>query len=137
MDAVSWAPLTEPLSRSRLALVTTGGVHLKRQVPFDIAGGGGYDWSYREIPFDTPSGELMVTHGHYDHAHVDQDINFMLPLDRVRELVAEGVIGELAPHCFSFCGYIKKPEALAATTAMEVAAQLKADAVDAVLLTPA
>ena len=136
MDNVPWTPLGKPLSQCRLALVTTGGVHLKNQVPFDITNEGD-DWSYREIPSSTSRGELMVTHNHYDHAHVDQDINFMLPLDRFRELVTEGVIGELAPRCFSFDGYIQNPLALAATTAKEVAAQLKSDSVDAVFLTPA
>ena len=61
----------------------------------------------------------------------------MLPLDRVRELAAERIIGGLRPRCFTFYGYLRDPAALAATTAKEVAEHLKADAVDAVFLTPA
>ncbi|MBI2887642.1 MAG: hypothetical protein HYY02_10590 [Chloroflexi bacterium] len=135
-EAVLWTPLTKPLRQCRVALVTTGGVHLKSQKPFDVTNDG-YDWSYREVPSTTPTDELMVTHNHYNHAHVDQDINFMLPMDRFRELVQEGTVGELGPRCFSFSGYIQDPQALAATTAKEVAALLKADAVDAAFLTPA
>ncbi|HLE80012.1 MAG TPA: glycine/sarcosine/betaine reductase selenoprotein B family protein [Dehalococcoidia bacterium] len=131
-----WAPLSRPLSQCRMALVTTGGVHRRDQQPFDIANDG-YDWSYREIASDTLASQLMVTHNHYDHTHVDQDINFMLPLDRFRELVSKGVVGELAPRCFSFYGYIQNPQALMETTAKEVAAHLKADGTDAVFLTPA
>ena len=40
-----------PLSESRLALVTTGGVHLPEQERFDIDDPLG-DCSYREIPSD-------------------------------------------------------------------------------------
>ena len=30
-----WNEMTKPVSECRLALITTGGVHLKSQVPFD------------------------------------------------------------------------------------------------------
>lgn len=136
METIPWAPLSKPLSACRFAIVTTGGVHLKSQTPFDMTNDG-YDWSYREVPSATPVSELMVTHNHYDHEHVDRDINFMLPLDRFRELAAERIIGGLGPRCFTFYGYIRDPAALAATTAREVADHLKKDAVDAVFLTPA
>ncbi|MFN8534831.1 MAG: glycine/sarcosine/betaine reductase selenoprotein B family protein [Dehalococcoidia bacterium] len=135
-ETIPWAPLSKPLAECRLALVTTGGVHLKSQTPFDLTTEG-HDWSYREFPSTTPVSDLMVTHDHYNHEHVDRDINFMLPLDRFRELAAEGVIGELGPRCFTFYGYIRNPAALAATTAKEVAEKLREDAVDAVFLTPA
>ena len=136
VEGIPWAPLRKPLSQCRVALVTTGGVHLKSQQPFDIENDG-YDWSYREIPSTTQAGELMVTHNHYDHAHVDQDINYMLPIDRFRDLVTQGAVGSLGPRGFSFYGYIRNPQALADTTAKEVAAHLQTDAVDAVFLTPA
>lgn len=135
-DSIPWTPLSKSLSQCRVALVTTGGVHLKRQQPFNIENDG-YDWSFREIPSDTPDEDLMVTHNHYDHAHVDRDVNFMLPLDRFRELAHEGVIGGLAPHCYSFYGYIKDTPALEATSAREVARRLRADGVEAAFLTPA
>ena len=136
MEDIPWSPLCKPLSQCRVALVTTGGVHLKSQKPFDIVNDG-QDWSYREIPSATRSGDLMVTHHHYDHTHVDKDVNFMLPIDRFRELVKEGKVGSLGPRFFSFCGYIRDPQALMNTTAKEVATHLRADGVDAVFLTPA
>lgn len=136
MEDVPWTPLCKPLSQCRAALVTTGGVHLKSQEPFAITNDG-YDWSYREIPSGTPSSDLMVTHNHYDHTHVDKDINCMLPVDRFRELMHKGKVGSLGPRYFSFYGYIRDPQALMATTAKEAAACLKADGVDAVFLTPA
>lgn len=92
MGDIPWTPLVKPLRQRRVALVTTGGIHLKRQQPFDLSRDG-YDWSYREIPASTSADDLMVTHNHYDHTHVDRDINFMLPLDRFRELAREGVFG--------------------------------------------
>ncbi|MBI4498256.1 MAG: hypothetical protein HY689_10190 [Chloroflexi bacterium] len=136
MEDTPWTPLGKPLHDCRVALVTTGGVHLKSQTPFDLSNDG-YDWSYRAIPSSVAASEMMVTHNHYDHAHVDQDVNFMLPIDRFREMVAEGKVGSLGHRYFSFYGYICDPQSLMATTAKEVATHLKADGVDAVLLTPA
>lgn len=136
MENIPWAPLSKALSDCRVALVTTGGVHLRQQKPFAIEHDG-YDWSYREVPSDTPAADLIVTHNHYDHTHVDGDFNFMLPTDRFRELAQDGVIGELAPRCYSFYGYIKNPLALAETSARDVARHLQEDGVDAVFLTPA
>lgn len=136
MEDIPWSPLCKPLGQCRMALVTTGGVHLKDQTPFNVANDG-YDWSFRAIPSSSRPQDLMVTHNHYDHSHVDKDINFMLPIDRLRELVEDGKVGSLAPRYFSFCGYIRDAQALMTSTAREVAAMIKADGVDAVLLTPA
>ena len=130
-----WAPLTKPLNQCRFSLVTTGGVRPKTSEPFDITNDG-YDWSHREIPLDAKARTLMVTHNHYDHAHVDSDINAMLPIDRFRELTKEGVIAGMSKRGFGLYGYIRDPEALARETAPKIAEALKEDGADAVFLTP-
>ena len=134
-ETAPWTPLRRPLAACRFALVTTGGVHRIDQPPFDLSRDG-YDWSYREIPSDTATEQLMVTHNHYDHAHVDRDINAMLPLDRFRELAEEGIIGGLGPRCFGLYGYILDPQALARETAPRIAEALQADGVEAAFMTP-
>lgn len=134
-EGAPWSSLRKPLSECRYSLVTTGGVHLKDDAPFDTSNDG-YDWSCRKIPLNAPSNRLMVTHNHYDHAHVDRDINAMFPVDRFRELQSEGRIGPAAPRGFGLYGFIREPEKLAEETAPRIAAALQEDQVDVVFLTP-
>ncbi len=122
----------KPLSESRLALVTTGGVHLPDQARFDIDDPAG-DCSYREIP--TGAAELTWTHAYY-RPDEDTDLDAVFPLWTLRALADEGVVGELGPRHFSFMGAIHDPTPLVEETAPEVAGKLVEDGVDAVLLTP-
>src|SRR5437762_12777891 len=92
---VPFTPLDRELSKSTIAIVTAGGVHLKDQEPFNIADELG-DLGYREIPIDVDSSQLMVTHHHYDHTDADNDINVVVPIDGLRDLAAEGFIVGLA-----------------------------------------
>jgi D-proline reductase (dithiol) PrdB len=123
---------TKPLDRSRLALVTTGGVHLPGQQRFDIDDFEG-DCSYREIPSD--AADLTWTHAYY-RPDEGSDLDAVFPLKTVRGLVADGLVGELGPRHFSFMGAIHDPTPLVEETAPDVVAKLVADGVDAVLLTP-
>ncbi len=74
-------------------------------------------------------------HLHYDLSGPKEDRNCVFPIDRAEELVKDGVIGSLADTYYSFMGFIQEPEILAKETAPEVARLLKADGVDAVVLT--
>ena len=67
-------PYTPPMldhSNSTFALVSTAGVHLKEQEPYNVEG----DNTWRLIAGDVQASQLMVTHEHYDHHDADQDIN--------------------------------------------------------------
>jgi D-proline reductase (dithiol) PrdB len=135
-----WRPgavLGKPLAKSRIAVVTTAALHRPDQPAFDETIKGG-DWSYRELPLDVDLASLREAHRSdaFDHTGVETDRNLVLPLDRLRELAAQGVIGEPAPRHFSFMGSIPAPGRLVDRTAPEVAAKLRDDGVDAVLLTP-
>jgi D-proline reductase (dithiol) PrdB len=121
------------LRESRLALVTTGGVHLPEQPRFDIDAPSG-DCSYREIPTDAYA--LTWTHAYYAPDRDGTDLDSVFPMWTLRRLVAEGVVGELGPRHFSFMGAIHDPGPLVEGTAPEVAGKLGEDGVDAVLLTP-
>jgi D-proline reductase (dithiol) PrdB len=135
---IPWTPVRKPVAESTIALVTTAGVHLKSQEPFDMEDQHG-DPSFRDIPADTPRADLMITHKYYDHSLADRDINVVLPLDRMRELAAERRIGGIAPRAYGFMGHIDGPHVttLIERTAPEVARRLKTDGVDAAVLTPA
>jgi D-proline reductase (dithiol) PrdB len=122
----------KPLEECRLALVTTGGVHLPEQPRFDIDDPLG-DCSYREIPAD--AADLTWTHAYY-RPDEGADLDSVFPLWTIRELAVEGVVGELNRRHFAFMGAIHDPGPLIEETAPEVAAKLADDGVDAALLTP-
>jgi D-proline reductase (dithiol) PrdB len=137
-EDIPWAPLRTPLAAGRLALVTTAGVHLRTDAPFDMTDPDG-DPSYRTIPAAATAASLTITHRYYDHSAADRDLNVVLPLDRARELVAEGRLGGLAPRVHSFMGHIdgRHVRTLMERTAPEVAERLAADGADGAFLTPA
>ena len=137
-EPAPWTPVTKPLSDCRVALVTTSGVHHRRQQPFDMQDSEG-DPSFREIEAATISMDYQITHDYYDHSDAEKDLNIIFPLDRLRELQGEGIIGDLAPRHYSFMGHIDGHHiaTLVGKSAREIIERLRQQAVDVVLLTPA
>ena len=132
MTGIPFAVPEKALSESRLALVTTGGVHLPEQERFDIDDPSG-DCSSRKIPDDA----YPLTWPHaYSAPGRAPDLDSVFPLWTLRALVAEGVVGELNHRHFSFMGAIHDTRPLAGRTAPEVAGKLVEDGVAVVLLTP-
>lgn len=127
----------KPLRESRVVLVTTAGLHTPEQPPFDSSIKGG-DCSFRWIPGDVAVEELLIAHRSkaFDHSGIELDRNLGFPLDRFRELQAEGVIGELNHRHLSFMGSITAPGRLLRQTAPEAAEQLIPDRVDVAFLAP-
>ncbi len=132
-----WAPFTKELNAAKIALITTGGVHLNHDRPFDLINELAGDPTFRVIPASASLNELTITHGHYDQSQTEKDLNTMLPLERLQELKQEGFIGEVAPYHYSFRGYLPSFKPLMEVYAPQVAEQLKWAQVDAVVLTPA
>ena len=73
-----WTPLAKPVSECKVALVTTGGVHLRTQAPFDMENPDG-DPTFREIPGAAARDVLTITHDYYDHRGADADLNVVFP----------------------------------------------------------
>lgn len=134
-----WSALApvKPLAVARIALITTAGLHLAEQESFNTSTKGG-DCSYRWIPAGVPLSELQMTHrSHaFDRRGIDQDRNLCFPLDRFRELEAEGAAGSLNHRHLSFMGSITAPGRLMRQTAPEAARELKRDRVDLAFLVP-
>ncbi len=130
-------PLRVPLAQARVALVTSGGMRTPKQADFDFSNKKG-DTSYREIPNDIAVNTLVESHrsNSFDHSGIEADANLAFPLDRMRELLAQGVIGALNHRHFSFMGSIVGPAKLIHETAPQVAEKLRADGVQVALLTP-
>ena len=79
-----------------------------------------------------------ITHDYYDHRSAEQDLNVVLPLDRLAEMREAGYIGEIAKRHYGFMGHIvrRHVETLINESAPDVAKRLLKDNVDIVLLTP-
>src|SRR5262249_2641339 len=106
------------------------------QPPFDTSRGG--DCSYRWIPGSVNVQELLIAHRSksFDHSGIEGDRNLCFPLDRFRELQAEGIIGSLNHRHLSFMGSILAPGRLIRQTAPEAAQLLVQDGVDLAFLVP-
>lgn len=128
---IPYTPRTRELSQSVFALVTTAGVHLRSQQPYNVEG----DNSWRELPGAVQAGDLMVTHAHYDHRDADQDINCVFPLDRLRELAEEEIIGGVANTHLGFMGYSQNLRGLYEQAAPQMAKIILHSDANAVLLT--
>ena len=130
-------PLRKSLSACTVALVTTAGLSLADQPPFDPSIKMG-DSSFREFPSDISPQLLEMNHRSwsFDQTGVLRDRNLVLPLDRLREMQARGEIETIAPHHYSFMGSIVGPRNLIQHSAPEVARRIVRDNVDVVLLTP-
>jgi D-proline reductase (dithiol) PrdB len=131
---ISWSPLSKELSRCRVALVTTSGVHRRSDVPFDQLSPEG-DPSLRVIRADDRGDDLMVSHNHFDHSDADRDINCLFPIEPLRKLAEEGVVGDVSPVHVGFMGFNPDPRPVR-RHAKEAAALLARAEVDVVVLTP-
>ncbi len=123
-------PFTAPAKPlARIALISTAGLHLDGQEPFDRNTPAG-DCSYRRIAAGDDLSRLRIW---WDSEHpqpATQDLNCAFPLALLREVCG------VAPTHYSFSGAIPDPRPLLDHTAPAVAANLKADAVDAVVIAP-
>lgn len=131
------APLGRPVSEARIGVVTAGGIHLVSDAPFEMDDKEG-DASFRIVPGDVDVGDIRITHDYYDHSAADRDINCVFPIERMREFVTAGEIGEVAPRHIGMMGHLVGSQAdrLVTRTAREMAEVFQGDEVDLVLATP-
>ena len=131
-DSPVFTPLGKPLAEARVAIVTSAALHRPDQDRFSPV-----DTSFRAL--DRADRDLVLGHWspNFDHSGFQIDLNVVYPIDRLEEMAAEGVIGDVAPRHFAFAG--NQPETVSEVrldTGPACAAELLADAVDVVVLTP-
>ncbi len=123
-------PFTAPAKPpSRIALISTAGLHLDDQEPFDRSTPAG-DCSYRRIAAGGDLSRLRIWWDADRQQPASQDLNCAFPLALL------GEVTDVAPTHYSFSGAIPDPRPLLESTAPAVAAELRDDAVDAVLIAP-
>lgn len=148
-DSAPFATLDQPVSESRIVLVTTTGHFVvgddpnpmgienltQKQVVKMTTEFQRVDPELSEIPISTPRDQTRVRHGGYDIRATAADRNVSLPIDRMIELADEGVIGEFVNPVFSFVGMTSQLR-LRKQIGAEWAARAKAAGAQAAVLIP-
>jgi D-proline reductase (dithiol) PrdB len=128
-------PLRQPLDETTVALVTSAGITQPGQPPMDGPNIEG-DYTIRLLDIDTPTSELSIWHTHFDLAPALEDINVVYPIDRLKELAADGTIGGVANPAVSFMGYFTNVFRIRDEVAPAVVDAVVKSAADAALLVP-
>jgi D-proline reductase (dithiol) PrdB len=138
---IPWTPVRKKLSESKIALLSTAGLSMKGDTPFDMEferkNPTRGDSSWRRLRADATAASIEANHLHIDTSYVLQDLNVALPLDRLRELVGEGIAGAVAESHYSIMGYQGSDSTgLEQQSAPAIAEAMRSEEVDLALLAP-
>jgi D-proline reductase (dithiol) PrdB len=137
---IPWTPLSRPLEESTVALISSAGLALKTGRPFDQEGERRNPWwgdpSYRVLPRTATAEDVALYHLHIHPRVIGQDLNTVLPLQRLLALEERGEIGRSAANHYSFMGYILEPQVLLQESTPAMIRQMKQDGVNIVVLVP-
>ena len=120
-----------PLTRRRVAILSSAALIRRGDKPFPFGSG-----ECRFIAASTPPGDLLISHVsiNLDRNGWQRDINVVFPIDRLREMAANGEIGCVADTHYTVMG--STDPAAMEEAVDQIAGQLKQERIDAVLLTP-
>jgi D-proline reductase (dithiol) PrdB len=138
---IPFTPVSKPLSQCRVALLSTAGISMRDDDPFDMEYERQHptkgDSSWRALRSDATSETIHANHLHIDTGYIERDLNVALPLDRLRALAEEGVIGDVAPTHYSIMGFQGNDSSqLEHESAPAIAEAMKSEEVDLALLAP-
>jgi D-proline reductase (dithiol) PrdB len=137
---IPWTPLPRPLGKCTVSLLSSTTIALKTDCPFDPEIERRDPWSsdpsYRVLPRTVRTGDIQVCHLHINPGFAEQDLNSVLPAERLNELAELGEIGAVAPSHYSYMGYTLRPERLLRESLPAMVRQLRAENVDVVVLVP-
>lgn len=120
-----------PLAERRVAIVSSAALIHRGDKPFPFGSG-----EYRAVPSSWDNRDILMSHVsiNFDRAGFQRDINVVYPIDRLRELAAEGVIGSVASAHYTVMG--STDPAAMVESADAIAAALLQDKCNAVVLAP-
>lgn len=104
-DRVDPNPAVKDLAHTKVAIVTSGGV-VPQGNPDRIESSSATKYGIYDITGmnSLSANDFMTVHGGYDRAFVTKNPNLVVPLDVMRDLEKEGVIGELANYFVTTTG---------------------------------
>lgn len=134
---VPFTPLSTPLSRARVTLVTTAALHQPQAG--DQGPGARYNAAAKFYQVYSVSAEsapdLRISHVGYDRKHTSaEDVRAYFPLARMKEAVAAGRIGSLGPRVHGMP--TNRSHRATETDASELLRRCLEDGADAALLVP-
>ena len=120
-----------PLAHRRVAIVSSAALIQRGDKPFPFGSA-----ECRFLPASVPTSDILISHVsiNFDRTGFQRDVNVVYPIDRLRELAAEGVIGGVAETHFTVMG--STDPACMTEAADQIAGQLRQERIDAVLLSP-
>ena len=124
----TWTPAV-PAKQRRVSVVSTAAVSRRGDKPFS--------WLAKDHRvFHKADRDLVMTHVavEFDRSAWQQDLNVIIPLDRLDEMAADGEIGSVADEHYSFMG-AADPLTME-KSAREVASRMKQEGVNTVYLIP-
>ena len=124
----AWTAPSPPEQR-RVSVVTTAAISKRGDKPFS--------WLARDHRvFHKTDRDLVMTHVavEFDRSAWQQDLNVIVPLDRLEEMAQAGEIGSVADEHYSFMG-AADPVTME-KSAREAAKRMKLEGVDTVFLIP-
>jgi hypothetical protein len=131
-----FVPARRALPMLNLALISSAGAYIDGKEPFSTSRISG-DTSFYEIPVEVEAEDLRYTARGYGASAIEQDRNALIPIDRLFEFKSNGIIGQLNPVFWSFCGFIPDAARVAEELSPELVERVKRYEVQAALLIPA
>jgi len=137
---IPWTPLSRPVEESTVALISSAGLALNTDDPFDQEGEKVNPWwgdpSFRSLPRTATTEDVNLYHLHVSPRIAEQDLNTFMPLQRLIELETLGEIGHSAARHYSYMGYILQPQRLLKVSVPDMIQCMKQDGVNLVILIP-
>jgi D-proline reductase (dithiol) PrdB len=131
-----FTPARRALPMLNLALISSAGAYIEGTPAFETGSSSG-DTSFREIPIEVDESDLRFAARGYDPAAVQEDVNSELPVGRLLEFEKNGIIGQLNPVFWSFCGFIPDAGKLVDDLIPKLVERVRRYEVQAALLVPA
>lgn len=129
-------PLRRSLPMANLALISSAGAYIDGTDPFDTTSRDG-DTSFREIPIEVEAEDLKYAARGFDPMYVKADMNAQIPVARLLEYKANGVIGKLNNVWWTMNGFIPNAGKAAEELAPKIAERVNRYDCQAALLIPA
>lgn len=131
-----FTPARRALPMLNLALISSAGAYIDGTTPFDTSSAAG-DFNFREIPIEIEQTDLRFAARGYDPRAVQEDMNAQVPVSRLLEFEQNGIIGQLNPVFWSFCGFIPDAAMMANELVPKLVQRVHRYEVQAALLVPA
>ena len=131
-----FTPLQRALPMLNLGLISSAGAYIDGTDSFDLDSKDG-DVNFREFPIEVEAEDFLYAAKGYDAAAVREDRNVQIPIDRLLEYEANGVIGRLNNVWWSLSPWIPNAALVASELAPQIAERLVNYEIKAALLIPA